>query len=265
MLGIRPFGAENRESPPAPKVGFRTVAPCLHGQRAVIPQAPRPPATQGSVSFNHDLRADAGQEHSSRTEYSLLDLYGHGIIPVCHAYVMPLGEQDIRAFFERPEQPAHRQYEALSAFVYKRRSARQVAERFGYSRSSVYTVARIFRRLEDPGRHFFATRLKPRRPGSEPSENLRRRIVELRDGRLSVPDIRKCLQAEQGHPVSACTAAPPASDTCQCEQPTPDHCCRSELAQNTPSGNRRGGASEQILPVRIPPTMAQRRGHVRRT
>ncbi len=111
---------------------------------------------------------------------------------------MPLSERAIRTFFERPEKSAHRQYEALRAFLYEGRTARQVAERFGYSPSTVYTLVRNFRRLDDPGEHFFRERHSPGRPVSDPPQEILQRIVELREARLSVPDIKARLDAEHG-------------------------------------------------------------------
>ena len=111
---------------------------------------------------------------------------------------MSLSKRAIRTFFERPEKSAHRQYEALRAFLYEGRTARQVAERFGYSPSTVYTLVRNFRRLDDPGEHFFPDRHSPGRSVSDPPQEILQRILELREARLSVPDIKARLDAEHG-------------------------------------------------------------------
>ena len=39
-------------------------------------------------------------------------------------------------FFENPSHPLHRQYEALRAYFYEKRSAKDVADQFGYSENS---------------------------------------------------------------------------------------------------------------------------------
>ena len=105
--------------------------------------------------------------------------------------------QEIREFFASPDQPLHRRFEALRAFFLERRSASEVAERFGYTRSAVYNMTRNFARLEDPAAAFFRDPVPRGRPAVPVTERLRQRIVALRQRNLSVPDIKAWLDAER--------------------------------------------------------------------
>ena len=63
-------------------------------------------------------------------------------------------------FFLRPENAAHKRYEALRAFHVEGKKAEQVSELFGYTLSTVYTLVRNFKRLldaDDPEAQFFVS------------------------------------------------------------------------------------------------------------
>jgi transposase len=95
-------------------------------------------------------------------------------------------------FFLQPDTPRQRQYEALRAYLVDGLGAEEVAERFGYSRQTLYTLSRELR----AGRlAFFA----PGRPGpkSAPKRDAARaRIIELRKRNYSIYDIQRALAAE---------------------------------------------------------------------
>jgi len=55
-----------------------------------------------------------------------------------------------REFFARPTQPYHRQYEALRAVFLEGHSQQEVADRFGYTYSSLRQLVHEFRRHGDP-------------------------------------------------------------------------------------------------------------------
>ena len=100
-------------------------------------------------------------------------------------------------FFSSPQNSRQKQYEALRAFYLEKQSAATVAERFGYTLSSFYSLTRTFRRhleQDHPAGHYFIAEsvgAKPRFQGSE-TEQL---IIELRKKSLSVPDIKAILDA----------------------------------------------------------------------
>jgi hypothetical protein len=56
----------------------------------------------------------------------------------------------IQAFFTRPTQPFHRQYEALRAIFVDGRSQKDVAEQFGFQYGSLRQLVYEFRRAFDP-------------------------------------------------------------------------------------------------------------------
>jgi predicted DNA-binding protein YlxM (UPF0122 family) len=88
----------------------------------------------------------------------------------------------------------HRQYDAMKAYFIDRLPAAEVAEKFGYSVNTVYSMARDFKSslseypLEDP---FF----KPVSLGRKPLEvmdEVKDVIISLRKASVSVPEIRIC-------------------------------------------------------------------------
>jgi len=90
-----------------------------------------------------------------------------------------------REFFARPTQPYHRQYEALRAVFLEGHSQQEVADRFGYTYSSLRQLVREFREHGDPASAsapFFATcgsdglrQLSPRHP----KQTLRKRKLPM--------------------------------------------------------------------------------------
>ena len=101
-------------------------------------------------------------------------------------------------FFAEPIDPLQRRYEVLRAFFLERLTAEQVARRFGYAVGSVYAITRDFRRLDDPAAFFFRPSDAPGRPPSQPPDQLRQRVIELRKANLSLPDIKARLDAQSG-------------------------------------------------------------------
>ena len=53
---------------------------------------------------------------------------------------------EVQAFFEKPNYPLQRQYEALRAYYYEGLSAQEVAKRYGYSENSIYCFANSFKK-----------------------------------------------------------------------------------------------------------------------
>ena len=110
-------------------------------------------------------------------------------------------------FFSNPTHVTHRHYEALRLFFLNNATAQEVAERFGYTVSSVYSLTRDFRKLiqedTDPALEFF-TKAKLGRKEKEHTDELAHIIIELRKKYLSVPDIKAILdslgeEASQGY------------------------------------------------------------------
>lgn len=97
----------------------------------------------------------------------------------------------LRRHFLEPATTAHRQYEALRAFLVEGLSSAQAARRCGYSPGSFRILVHRFR--QDPTRAFF---LPDRPPGRSRSEPLRQRVIALRKQNLSIYDISRALAHE---------------------------------------------------------------------
>jgi len=97
----------------------------------------------------------------------------------------------LRRRFLQPANAAHRQYEALRAFLVEGLSSREAARRFGYSPGSFRVLVHHFR--QDPTRPFFLPDRPPGRPRPAPR---RQRILALRKQNLSIYDISRALAHE---------------------------------------------------------------------
>jgi len=95
-------------------------------------------------------------------------------------------------FFRQPQTAPQRQYEALRAYLLEGHSAKQVAQRFGYSPPTLYALARELR----AGRLRFFEPSKPGPKRAPKREAARQRVIELRKQNYSVYDIQKILRTE---------------------------------------------------------------------
>jgi len=97
----------------------------------------------------------------------------------------------LRRRFLEPANTAHRQYEALRAFLVEGASSQEAARRFGYSPGSFRILVHRFR--NDAARPFF---LPDRSPGPVRPEHSRQRVIDLRKQNLSIYDISRALAQE---------------------------------------------------------------------
>jgi hypothetical protein len=100
-------------------------------------------------------------------------------------------------FFLKPQNPWHKQYEALRAFYVEGRSAAEVARAFGFSESYFNKLRTLFhqRLLANELPSFFVER----RPGPEPKTiamSIQGTIIALRKQNYSILDIRAALAAK---------------------------------------------------------------------
>lgn len=95
-------------------------------------------------------------------------------------------------FFAAPDEANHRRYEALRAYLLDGASAAEVASRFGYTTSSVTSMARDFR----AGRRDFFTTARPGPKTAPAKDAARARIIELRRTGRSASEISAVLAAE---------------------------------------------------------------------
>ena len=85
-------------------------------------------------------------------------------------------------FFHEPDNIYQKQYEALRAFYYEKKQAKEVAKKFGYKVSAFYSLVRDFKisiKQETPYSKFFKQfklGKKPRRDKNEVDSQ----IIELR-------------------------------------------------------------------------------------
>jgi hypothetical protein len=103
-------------------------------------------------------------------------------------------------FFLAPDNPLHRQYEALRAFFVERLPSREVARRFGYSAGAFRVLCHQFRRDADKRAGFF--RVVQHGPRYAPvRDRVRELVIAMRKRNLSVYDIQREL-ADAGHTIS---------------------------------------------------------------
>lgn len=100
-------------------------------------------------------------------------------------------------FFTNPTNTVHKQYEALRMFFVEKKTATQVAKRFKYKKSSIYTLTRNFRKICDKsaGDIFFAIHCAGRKP-NQTTHDAKKAIISLRKKYFSVQDIKTILDAQ---------------------------------------------------------------------
>jgi hypothetical protein len=98
---------------------------------------------------------------------------------------------DLAQLLVTPRNAAHRQYEALRAYLVDRLRGPEVASRFGYTYGAFQQLVHQFR--HQPERSFF---VDPPRPGAKADDAVRRRIIDLRKQNQSVYDISAALAKE---------------------------------------------------------------------
>lgn len=99
---------------------------------------------------------------------------------------------DLKSFFLAPRTSKQRQYEALRAYVIDEIPAGQVAQHFGFTEKSLYSLAHDLRKGELDIFPIRATGPKDRRATSY----LRQKVCALRKQDLSVDDIVESLKDE---------------------------------------------------------------------
>lgn len=105
-------------------------------------------------------------------------------------------------YFQNMEIVNKKRYDALRAFFFEKRSAREVALTYGYSLSSLYPLTRDFRRhlKDDPEEDFFFKEIILGRKEIK-REDLEDMIIGLRKANFSVEDILGIVNSK-GYPVS---------------------------------------------------------------
>lgn len=105
-----------------------------------------------------------------------------------------LTDSQAATFFLSPQEPLHRQYEALRAFFVEQFPSAETAQRFGYSAGSFRVLCHQFR--HDPEKRAAFFRQLPRGTRPAPARDpVRELVVAMRKRNLSVYDIQHELAA----------------------------------------------------------------------
>jgi hypothetical protein len=101
-------------------------------------------------------------------------------------------------FFHEPDNIYQKQYEALRAFYYEKKQAKEVAKKFGYKVSAFYSLVRDFKisiKQETPYSKFFKRFKLGKKPRPDKNE-VDSQIIELRKIYLSVEEIKVIMDAK---------------------------------------------------------------------
>lgn len=110
------------------------------------------------------------------------------------------GEFDLAQYFKNPISLRQKQYEAVRAIVLDNQPAEFIAKKFGYKISTISSIVRDAR----AGKIQLFPTIKKGPKQRQISSELQKKIISLRKGGLSTPDIHQCL-AEEGIKNSART------------------------------------------------------------
>ena len=108
-----------------------------------------------------------------------------------------LTESQAAAFFLSPEEPLHRQYEALRAYFVEQLPSADTARRFSYSPGSFRVLCHQFRHHPETRSSFF--RSIPRTHSAPARDPVREVVIAMRKRNLSVYDIQRELAAGNHH------------------------------------------------------------------
>ena len=101
-------------------------------------------------------------------------------------------------FFQNPVDSTHKQYEALRMFLVEGKTASDVAEEFGYTENTVYTLVRDLRlKLKQNSENPFFLRKSAGRKIKTETNDAKEIIIALRKKYFSVQDIKTILDAQQ--------------------------------------------------------------------
>ena len=103
-------------------------------------------------------------------------------------------KSEFASFFAEPSNTLHKQYLALRQFFLNGHTAEQVADEFGYSVGTVYSLVRDFKiKMRNDGEDpFFKVNKSGRKPVDQKGE-VENLVIEFRKKYLSVPDIKIAL------------------------------------------------------------------------
>lgn len=109
----------------------------------------------------------------------------------------------MNSYFNSPHNWRHRQYEAIRAFLHEKKPASEVAHKYGYTKATVYSIARDVKKLFAANQldDYFFSQPQLGRPEKTSITQTKDKIIELRKHYLSVEDIKENLDA-QGKTVS---------------------------------------------------------------
>ena len=102
-------------------------------------------------------------------------------------------QDDLKAFFLEPKTPKQRQYEALRAYAIEGSTAKEVAQRFGFTIKSLYALVHDFR----TGKLNFFPKGNKGPKERRVSPYLREKIINYRKQNLSTVDIQERLKQEK--------------------------------------------------------------------
>jgi len=104
---------------------------------------------------------------------------------------------NINSYFDSPRNWHHRQYEAMRAFLYEKKSASEVSRKYGYTISTVYSIGRDFKKLFAVNKldDYLFSLPQLGRPEKTTATQIKDKIISLRKLYLSVEEIKEKLDA----------------------------------------------------------------------
>jgi len=119
------------------------------------------------------------------------------------AQIYPNAKTLAENYFAFPSVVAQKHYEALRAYFLEKNDVKSIAERYGFTLFSLYSLIRDFKSSlkNNPEQNPFFIVKKPGKKNIDPEGNISELVITLRKHYLSIPDIKAQLDA-QGHSVS---------------------------------------------------------------
>ena len=112
-----------------------------------------------------------------------------------------LPNENVAAYFANPKLPSHKQYIALRMFFHEGATAKEVAEKCGYTIKGVYSIARDFKKKLESGQDPFFKESEVGRPPIDREGGAAQMVIAYRKKMLSIPEI-KIMMDGQGYSIS---------------------------------------------------------------
>jgi transposase len=98
--------------------------------------------------------------------------------------------EDLKEFFEKPITPKHKQYEVLRGYIKEGYSIKELEDKFGYKRNTIYSLIRDLK----AGKLELFTNPKPGPKNRRVPPEAQKEILKMRFNNMTTSEIKNALE-----------------------------------------------------------------------